>query len=318
MATQDPVQIFLTILNSGAFNIESQISEAEAKEAITLFSVVNIMLGGTSQRRVGNEDKTDVLGVLTLFYGLQDKSLPSKIVVRSQDVWNEVQDKLKSLRDQLDSLGADAIFLTKEAKRQFNLGRNNDVAGNTAFPALFNRYVDIANDPLLSLDIRREDQANSFTDKEQVSRAYDLLRDLKDVILQLVRSLSKYGTIATNQANEDWARYEAQGLDVLQIVALKRISDDLDELNPWSVLADLTGKERDTMIAPYVVLGRNGGKLLDLAMETYQRDKEQLDNFDRQHLLDLFQEANAEIPFLTARMRDQAAVIKRYPLANWA
>src|SRR5262245_24363101 len=98
MATQNPVQAFFTILNSGDFNIESQISEAEANEAITLFSVVNIMLGGTSQRRVGNEDKTDVLGVLTLFYGLQDKTLPSKIVVRSQDVWTVIQNNLKDLR----------------------------------------------------------------------------------------------------------------------------------------------------------------------------------------------------------------------------
>jgi hypothetical protein len=317
MTTSNPVQDFKTILNSGAFNIESQISEKEAEEAITLFSVVNIMLGGTSQRRVGNEDKTDVLGVLTLFYGLQDKSLPSQIVVRSQDVWTAIQVILKELRDQLDRLGADAIFLAKEAKRQFNLGRNNDVAGNTNFPVLFRRYVDIVNDPLLSLDIRREDQANSFTDKEKIGRAYDLLRDLKDVILQLVRSLSKYGTVATNQANADWAKYEAQALDVLKIVAQKRVSDDLDELNPWSVLADLTGKDRDTVIAPYVVLGRNGGNLLGLALETYQKDKDQLDNFDRQHLLDLFQAGNDEVPFFTTRMRDQAAVIKRYPLTTW-
>lgn len=311
------VQQFLTLLDSGGFSIESPISEAEAEQAICLFSVVNIMLGGMSRYKVGNEEKTDVLGALTLFYGLQAKALPAKIVVRSSQLWTAIQVLLKELRDELDTLGADAEFLMREAKRQFNLSRNNEVTGNTAFPGLFRRYVEIVSDPLLSIDIRAERSPNSFFDKEKINKAIDLLRELKAVILQLVRSLSKYGTVATSQANSDWASYEFKALTALNEVAQQRISDDLDELNPWAVLADLIGKDRDREIAPYVALGREGGRLLLQAMETYRFTREQLDNFDDEYLLTLFQAGSDQRDFLTTHMRDAATVVKRYPLQNW-
>ena len=85
-APDQAVVDFFNTLESGDLSIEAPISEAEANQAITLFSVVNVLLGGSSQYKVGNEMKTDVLGVLTLYYGLQDKSLTHKIVVRSQDL----------------------------------------------------------------------------------------------------------------------------------------------------------------------------------------------------------------------------------------
>src|SRR6185503_10278538 len=100
-------------------------------------------------------------------------------------------------------------------KRQFNLGVNNDVAGNTEFPRLFRRYVDIANDALLTLNLREEDKPNTFTDKEKVGQAFDLLSELKGIVLQIVRSFSKYGTIAISRANKDWARFENRAFKVL-------------------------------------------------------------------------------------------------------
>ena len=107
-----------------------------------------MLLAGKGERVVGSERKVDVLGVLTLYYGLQDRSLITKLVVNSQALFAQVDTELKDLRDELDKLGSDAIVLEREAKRQFNLGRNNEVAGNTEFPRLFKRYVEIANDPL--------------------------------------------------------------------------------------------------------------------------------------------------------------------------
>jgi hypothetical protein len=312
--TSPEVDAFYQSLNS--LSVEAPISEIEANEAITLFSVVNLLLGSMSRRRVGNEDKVDVLGVLTLFYGLQDKSLTSKIVVDSKKLWNETQNELQSLRDELDRLGADVMFLDREAKRQFNIGLNNEVAGNVEFPRLFKRYVDIANDPLLSLNIKKEDQ-NQFSDKEKVGKAYDLLQELKGVVLQLVRSLSKYGTVATSRANDEWANFERRALAILTKVADARLTDDIDDKNIIAVLADLIDKPRDTVIAPYVVLARNGGRLLRLAMVVYQQTKDRLDDVDQQHLVDLFQAGDDSKTFFTAQMRAEAAVIKRYPLANW-
>ncbi len=56
-----------------------------------------MLLGGGSTIKVGNEMKSDVLGILSLYYGLQDKSLTPKIVVRSQQLWTNIQDELKGL-----------------------------------------------------------------------------------------------------------------------------------------------------------------------------------------------------------------------------
>lgn len=307
---------FLQAVNT--IPIEQEISQEEASQALVLFSVMNILLAGKSQRQVGNETKVDVLGVLTLYYGLQDRSLSSRLVLNTQQLWASQEATLANLRDQLDKLGSDVVFLEKEGKRQFNLGSNNDVAGNVDFPRLFKRYVDIANDALLTLNIKAED-VNPQADKEKVGKAIDLLVELKGTILQIVRSLSKYGTIATSRVNKNWAAFEKDALGVLQEVARQRLTDDVDEKHPYAVLADVVGKNRDTQIAPYAVLAREGGQLLQLAMETYQRVVGQtagLENYDRTHLMDLFQSGTPD-QFLTAKMRARAAVIKRYPLANW-
>ena len=313
--THQDVLDFFAFLDSPNLSIEGPISECEALQAITLFSVVNVLLGGTSQVKVGNETKTDVLGVLTLYYSLQDKSLTSKIVVRSAQLWIAVQDELKALRDDLEILGADVDFLKKEAKRQFNLGPNNDVPGNAEFPKMFKRYVEITVDPLLTLDIRTE-ESSPFSDKEQIARAYDLLVELKGLILQIVRSLSKNGTVATDRANQLWANYEGRALHILQQVADARISDYQDDLRVLSVLADLTNRDLDTQISPYVALARDGGVLLQLAMETYRADQDNLDNFERSYLLNLFQNGTIE-NFRTTRMRNEALVIRKYPLTLW-
>jgi len=61
------IEDFFTALDG--LSVEAPISEVEAREAITLFSVSNLLLASMSRRQVGNEDKTDVLGILTLYYG---------------------------------------------------------------------------------------------------------------------------------------------------------------------------------------------------------------------------------------------------------
>jgi hypothetical protein len=309
------VDDFFQTLESSDLSIEGPISEEESNQAITLFSVVNVLLGGGSTIKVGTETKSDVLGMLTLYYSLQDKTLTPKIVVRSSQLWTNIQTDVQTLRDDLEKFGPDVDFLKKEAKRQFNLGPNTDVAGNADFPKLFKRYVDIANDPLLTLDLRTE-ETSQFSDKEQIAQAYDLLIELKSLILQIVRSLSKNGTVATETPNANWAGYENQAFGVLKKVADARISDDQDDLRILSVLADLVGRDLTTSIAPYIALARDGGQLLRLAMATYLTDKADLDNFERSYLLQIFQNGTVDT-FMTTKMRNESLVIKKYPLTNW-
>jgi len=317
--SEDVVKDFLDRLDDARFSIESLISKDEANQAVSLFSVVNLMLAGLSRRRVGNEEKMDMLGVLNLYYGLQEDSLRNTVTVANPtDLWFKLEGELKSLARDLDQLQSDADFLNREAKRQFNLGLSNNVLGNVQFPPLFRRYVEIGADKLIAFDIKAADE-NQFFDKTRIAEADELLKELKGLILQVVRLLSKYGTAATRRVNEDWARFEARSLEVLSIVARDRVTPDQDERNVWTVLADLTGKQRETEVAPYVVLSRHGGKLLTIAMDVYREleNKGQLDVFDPSHLRDLFQRGNIQREFLTEKIREQATVIKRYPLASW-
>jgi hypothetical protein len=179
--------------------------------------------------------------------------------------------------------------------------------------------VDIANDARLTLNLRDEDKPDSFTSKEKIGEAYDLLSELKGVILQIVRSLSKYGTIATSRANKEWAKFENRAFKVLRKVGEKRFTEDIDEKRILTVLADLTNKNLETVISPYFALARNGGQLLTLAFEAYRvaSNRSELDNFERERLLDLFQSPGDAANFLTTRMRSQALVVKRYQLPNW-
>ncbi len=122
--------------------------------------------------------------------------------------------------------------------------------------------------------------------------------------------------MATERANQLWANYENRAFLVLKKVADARISDDQDELRILAVLADLVALDLNTRIAPYIALARDGGQLLKLAMTTYLADKDNLDNYERSYLLQLFQNGTVDT-FLTTKMRNEALVIKRYPLATW-
>src|SRR6476620_9928601 len=84
----DPVAAFFAELDSANFSIVAPISEPEAEQAITLFSVVNMLLAGKGEQLVGSERKVDVLGMLTLYYGLQQKdTLLKKIQVKSKTLF---------------------------------------------------------------------------------------------------------------------------------------------------------------------------------------------------------------------------------------
>ena len=315
--SEDAVADFVGRLDDGRFSVESRISEEEADQAISLFSVVNLMLAGLSQRQVGNKSRRDILGVLNLYYGLQEGSLRDRFVFADPTaLWLGLESELKELARELDRFQSDIDFLNREARRQFNLGLSNNVLGNVQFPALFRRYVEIGSNPLLAFDIKAADQSQVF-DKTKIAQADELLKSLKDLILQITRSLSKYGTSATRRVNEDWAKFEARALEVLQTVARERVTPDRSEQNTWVILANLTDRNFDVEVAPYVALARHGGKLLNYAMEIYRETKDRLDEFGAQYLRNLFQRGNNKRDFWTEKIRAEATAINRYPLSGW-
>jgi hypothetical protein len=310
---------FFATLESADFSIETPISEAEAEEAITLFSVVNMFLAGKSTRAVGDGKKTDVLAIHTLYYGLQSGTVQKAMGLNSRDFWANNQGEVTALRNELETLGNnDVAELEAEGKRQFNLGLNNTVSANVEFPRLFRRYVDLGNDPLLALNLELEEN-NPLSDKEKVNRAVDLLVELKGVLIQIVRSLSQHGTFAMHERNRVFADIQGRALIILKKLADARFTEDIDQKNPYAVLADLLGKDRDSEVAPYVALARDGGRLLQIAMEIYRTEREFLENYEREHLIQVFQGPTTGDPtqFVTTRMRTAAAVIKRYPLKHW-
>ncbi len=305
-------------LDRPEFSIEAPVSIAEANQAVGLFSVVNLMLGGLGNYTLAGSDKVDFLGMQRLYYGLADRSLSDRLVVQNTDrLWRSIEGELKGLSEDLDRLQVDVDFLGREGKRQFNLGTDTNVVGKAEFPPLFRRFVDLATDPLAALDVEVEERSE-FSDKTRVQEAYDLLRRLKDTVLDVVRSLSKSGSAATGRVTRDWADFEGRALNVLKIVAEERVSDDLDEMTAWAVLSVLIERRRDTII-PYVALSRHGAKLLRYAVDIYLDTQNNLEGTDRQHLKDLFQaggSANKE-SWWTTRLRKEADIVKKHPLANW-
>jgi carboxypeptidase family protein len=306
----DEVQKFLDKLEEPRFSLDAPVSLFEANQGAILFSVVNLMLAGQGRFRLRDEERMDMLGVLTLFYRLSDKSLADRLVVQNTDLlWRDIEDELKALAQQVDQLQVDVDFLRREAKRQFNLGTSNDVLANIEFPPAFDRYVDLAAQPVLGLRLRQE-EASDFTDKLKLQQAYEVLRELKGAILQIVRMLSKYGTAATRRVNEDWASFQSRAIDVLATVAVNRVSEDEDDRTAWNVLAVLTDRRREDLI-PQIALARHGTKLLRLAIEIYVKTLSNLDATDDQHLRDLFQAEGDESTFFTTRLRREADILKR-------
>jgi hypothetical protein len=305
------------LIMTAPYDLEAEVSLEEADQAIQLFRVVTLMLAGQGTYNLDNSEKTDILGILTLYYGLQDKSLSNRLVLQQPSaLWSEIGGRLKTLADDLLALQGDVSFLRSEARRQFFLGRSNGAVGNAQFPTLFTRYVALGSDPLLALNLEIE-EGREFADRAQIEEAYDLLRSLKSTILQTVRSLSKYGTAGTSRVNEDWSQFEAEALKVLYRVAQARVSDDLDNLTTWATLGELVPEESRANIIPYAALARHGSRLLVIAMEIYERSKGSLDDYDSTHLRELFQPNIAGVENYTARIRREAGLINQHPLSQW-
>jgi hypothetical protein len=311
----DRVATFVGNLIGPAFDIETPVSMVEAGFATAFFRVANVILAGLTEN-----GQTDVFGsqrVATVADQLGiSETLP---------LWQQTLQDAEALKNDVrDLIGVQSLQrLKREAKRQFNLGLENSVAANVRFPVLFRRLVDIATDPVLTMDIADQDLNNPLLDKTKIGQADALLRELKDIVVQLVRSLSKEGQAQTRIDTERWIPVAERAMTIAGRLAPARNTGDADDKNPWAVVSVLTAKNRDTEVTPYVVLGRHGGRVLELAMLIYDEMNRRgaLTSFDSGILRGVFQDARvrAAVPrmFFTDQIREQAAYIKTYPVPNW-
>ena len=314
----DPVRDFFGRLDDDRFSIESPISLFEAKNAVHFFSIANLLLAGLQN----SNGSLDIFGLKELSSG-QGNGINITEVFKIADnspVWLKILESAEALREKMFKLinNDEVPKVRMEAKRQFNLGNDNSVVGNVRFPELFNKLVDIAADPLLSFNIQKADDLN-FQDKSKIAEADELLKELKGIIIQIVTSLSKFGTAGTQLENKKWATFISQAIELVAEIGEVVNTGDQDDKNPWAVIAVLTGKNRENDVAPYAVLGRHGGKLLELVLNIYQNPEFKLEDFETESLRRLFQrqDTTEEEEFFTTEIRREATVIRRYPLSNW-
>jgi hypothetical protein len=170
---------------------------------------------------------------------------------------------------------------------------------------------------VLAVDIRQEEQ-NQLLDKSKLESSYNLLGDLKGVILQIMRSLSRYGSLGTRDLSEEWAEFENEALQVLLTVGKGKTTTDPDQKTPWFLLYELTGRDLEREISPYVALARHGTELLEYAVKIYRLTEKELDDYDRDYLLNLFQpDQTTKEHWWTSKIRNKSLLVQRYPLNYW-
>jgi hypothetical protein len=312
----DPVARFINDFIGPNFEIETPVSMLEAGYAVSFFRVANVILAGLTENGMG----PDLFGSQRVATAANDLGIKE-----TAPEWQQTIRDAETLKNLVrDLIGAQSLVrLKREAKRQFNLGLENSVTANTRFPVLFRRLVDIATDPTLTMDIADQDRNNPNLDKTKIGQADALLRELKDIVAQIVRSLSKEGQAQTRLDTESWVPVADVAMGMALRLAPVRNTGDADDRNPWAVISVLTNKRRDTDVTPFIVLGRYGGRLLELALIIYQEmnRRNALTSFDTGVLRELFQDSRvrnaAPRAFFTDQLREQAAYIKAYPVPNW-
>ena len=324
---------FASLLGVSDFDIETPISDAEALSAARLFRVVAMLMAGrSSQSTNGQENTTDLFGILKLKSRWKEVQ---KEFVQADDVLNGRIEATKpnspTILTEINRLAAELNVsqapkdLLLWGRQNFNLGDPSAV-GNVRFPGIFNRLLELLNDPLASLDIADE-KGKDRTGIDDINRAYDVLREIKGLVLKLVRSLAHHGSesyLTAVAEMEDFFLQEKEGyrtgaLMVLNALGKMRNAED-DQKNAWSVLSLLTERPREPDIISFVALGRRGGNILDGSVALYvsMQGATKLDAESDEDMVEIFQPAGAKDKrkdWFVLKMRPDAALLKRYPVS---
>jgi hypothetical protein len=177
----------------------------------------------------------------------------------------QIQNVLRRRAEQFD----DEERLKTEVRRQFNLGTSSASSANTEFRALYSDFVNLAADDLMGVDPNTLQGKVVFDAKER-EQIINFLKRLKRAIIKLVQNMSLAGTLGNRPLLRKWSEILKDSLEVLNRVAQNNIgSDDRDDKNVWVLVSALTGAPRST-VKSFVVHAKDGGVLLDQAVQIYQ------------------------------------------------
>ncbi len=154
----------------------------------------------------------------------------------------------------------------REVRAWFDLGTQSAPVVNVTFKTAFRNLATICADDLFGID---PDSLKKSIDPESSERLMRLYRDAKRRIVDLIESMSDSGTLGSDRLIGKWAEIVDRSLQVLQPVSQFVATDDSDKHHIWSVVGDLVGVPRASLI-PYVVHARQGGDLLSDAIEIYK------------------------------------------------
>lgn len=245
-----------TTLHDPAFAPEPPVNIREARELARLFSLSMFLLANVPEsiNRLYTETRPSYqVGYLTI--QRMDQPDPG-IRLKMQDILDK--------RTQLFDTEED---LRKEIRRALDLGTGAVPSVNGDFKLVYQEFVRLSaddNNGVDPKDVRAQDPA-------QAAVILNFVRALKRAILRVTQNMSVYGTLGTEPLVEKWSKIVDDSLTVLRYVAEHHVvSTDADDQVAWSVLAALTDTPRSTVKA-YVVNARDGGDLLQLAVDIYEK-----------------------------------------------
>jgi hypothetical protein len=279
----------------------------EAIEFRRVYSVGVYVLAGVPQ------------GIARLNESLTSNNGQGLNLIRKNDLLTGNSIKIQSIltRRAEDFNNEEAVL--RETRREFDLGTSAAPSVNSDFKTLYREFVNLAADDLMGVDPNTLDGKVVFDAKEK-EQVINFLKKLKRSIIRLTQNMSVAGSLGTQTLVKKWSEILKDSLEVLHDVATGNVaSDDADDKNVWSVLAALNNMPRSTVKA-YVVHAKDGGTLLDYAVQIYQviQDGNNLENEADNYLRDLFY-----LPGFVFKNPDKVAAFVLKPRAsivkeNWA
>ncbi len=310
------------LIESDAFAPEPPINIEEAREFRRLFTVGVYVLA----RLPESIAKLDEALRNTAQPGLNGQS--RLVLIGKQALHQKHDEAIRKILGRMAEDFDNQQALLNEVRQKFNLGTASVPSVNNEFVQLYKEFVTLCADDLMGVDPKKLDENKVVFDAKQREEVFSFLKRVKRVIIRLTQNMSVAGTFGTRPIVKKWSGVLEDSLKVLKDIAENNIaSDDKDEKHIWSFVAALNNGQRSTTKA-YVVNARDGGALLDYAIEIYKKiqDDNKLDNEEEGYLRDLFHEDDFVITDPAGKkkikasvvLKERASRVKDNWLPNWA
>jgi len=305
----------LTLVSTNKYDPNPAVSIDEARQFRRLYTI-------------GNYSLARVTGAIASLNTLLNTSTPpgsngqtsTLPLVSKQALIDKHQATIDSILARASDNTRTEADLQMAIRGQFDLGTGAVPNVNVAFKSLFREFVGLCANDLLAVDPQAV-QVTDLTEQQKKEELNNFLKRTKRSLLRLVENMSIAGTLGSGSLIDKWSRVFKDSIDVLGDVGQFVGDDDNDRRHVWSIVAELNRLPK-AQNDPYVVHAREGGLLLNDAVDAYQllSTKGDLTNEGTSHLRDLFFDAakygiNGET--ISARLRRNALLIQENWIAAW-